>query len=218
VNRLAVVITLLLPSQALAHRDYEWVVTTVPGSGSETYAVVLHSTDGIMFGDPQKLIIRDSAGKTVAETHYTQGLVVSEPVNGRLLIFEVTPLWFWEGWAFKNGSFTPLPPDDTFIDALLANLSYNWFWYGCSTLICVAALPRFAVKLDIAPGKARNVAIIWLFGTLVYGSLSILLIVGLALPLGLLLRWCQRLPQSETPHVARYASSVVFAISCVLWM
>jgi hypothetical protein len=64
----AVVIALCAPASALAHPPYEHLERVIVDDRGRQLRLVLSYVDGIGLSDPLKLVVRDSDGRTIAET------------------------------------------------------------------------------------------------------------------------------------------------------
>ena len=60
--------TLACATDAQAHPPYERLAATITDSSGQTLQVVARYTGGILGTDPVTIVVRDAAGKTVAET------------------------------------------------------------------------------------------------------------------------------------------------------
>jgi hypothetical protein len=179
----ASVLLLLAAGTARGHADYEVPAMTVPGQAGPLN-LVRHYTDGIVCGDPSKLVVRDAAGDAVAETPYFRDVLLRRSPGGKVLVFGVGyySVLYQEAWVLEGGRLVPYSSPWCYWHAFLAAVRGHWLGYGFTVLLCVwAARARAGRPWRVPPGNPEGVAFTWLILVFMYGSLSVPLALALAL-------------------------------------
>jgi hypothetical protein len=96
---MVVLFVLALASSASAHPDYESDDQVVLDEAGRPVHVSKHFTDGIVLQDMVKLVVRDAAGATLAETAFGDDVCVVCWRQGECLVFRY------------DGAFSPFPDD-----------------------------------------------------------------------------------------------------------
>ena len=100
---------LVRPSAGAAHPNYEHVERTVRESDGREWHLVKHFSDGIIFYDPVKLIVRDSTGAAVAETEFSRNVCVVG-CGVRCVVYRYVdeqPLLAVNVWRLEGGKLQP---------------------------------------------------------------------------------------------------------------
>jgi hypothetical protein len=97
-------------ASALAHPPYEHNVGLIPGGDAGDVRLVKAFTDGIVLPDPVTLVLRDTQGRTLAETPVAADIAVLWPSKRRCLVFRFehdAPLWPKDVWEVTGPQLTP---------------------------------------------------------------------------------------------------------------
>lgn len=168
--------SLLTYAPVLAHEDYEKVVTP-PGFAPERETpdrpleVVLHWTDGIVFYDPVKLVIRTTDGKVLAETDYYRDIVLFWFKDAEYAVaMQPWSVFYHRVWRYESGELLPIDDlrDYELALLLLSSIADRLFAYATSVLLCVgAAAAWFARKGDSRMWRWMSLLTIGLFGSII---------------------------------------------------
>lgn len=173
--------------------DYEIPAGTSTTEQGEVLRVVRHYSDGIFFLDPVKVVLYDAEDRVVAETGYYRDVVVTHARDGRLKVYGVglgvalgTPLAN-RYWLLQGRALAPLRSLRVHWDALTATLRARWLGYGFSIFLCTMAMHSLLSDLRLAGAwdfpfvSWQAAAIAWLALDLLYGRLSVVLILCVSL-------------------------------------
>jgi hypothetical protein len=169
--------------------DYERPLTTVADARGGELKVVRHYTDAIILADPVKVVVYDPGGGVVAETPYYRDVVTYRSPDAGLYLFGLfwTEFFFHKAWSLRDGSLVPVHRPRCYVYATLASLRAHWLGYGVSASLCVAGMvawlsrARTAGAWDVRPGALGVSALVWLWLVLMYGRLSITVVLMLGL-------------------------------------
>ncbi len=204
---LLLLITCVTP--ALAHRDYESVMTTLTDARGATYTIVRHYTDGLVLSDPVRLEIRDAAGHTVAETPYVRDVVLYRDADGTAYVFAVgLDHAFWRCWVVESGRLMEIPVTPRTVGlGLLTHLTTHWLGYGLSVAISVAGFLLYVRRVRamrtwrVAPPAIALCAVTWLMLIFMHGNQSLLIVASLALVGTLpMIPWTRHPSERKLPH------------------
>lgn len=169
-----------VPTQTLAHEDYEHVETTLTAPNGEPFEVVQHWTDGIVFTDPVKLILRKPDGEVLAETEYRRNLVVTRTSDDRGIAFTASPwnVFYHRAWWIESGELVPADDFAHIPLAFAVAIKEHWVAYTVNVSLIVAAF---------AAWRARNGQ------RIVWRRVSLAALACFAIPIGMLvmLRWIE---------------------------
>jgi hypothetical protein len=169
--------------------DYEVPLATITDDRGEVFRLVRHYTDGIVMGDPVKLVVYDQAGGLVAETPFGRDVLTYRNGDGELYVFQTgfTEYFFRQAWVFRNRELLPAEGPRCYGYSLLATLRTRWLGYCFSAGLLGAGGLAFLAKAggvgvwDVSFGPLEYCALLWLVGVLLYGRLSLTLLLALSL-------------------------------------
>jgi hypothetical protein len=177
---LAALGSLFIARIVFAHPDYEQPLDQfrLQDANGDALKLVRHYTDGIVCGDPVKLLIYDSRGKELAETGYYREILIERTSDGRLQVYGVGMFSFWDEWVLENGKLQK-SRSLALSKGLMASLKAQWPGYVIWLVLSLGAVLVYRRRFKgRSSGCLVSAAWIWLMGTLMYGSLCISLMLG----------------------------------------
>lgn len=151
-------------NEARAHEDFETVIITLTTPAGEPFEVVEHWTDGIVFADLVKLILRKPTGEILAETEYRRNLVVTQTSDDRWIAFTASPwnVFYHRAWWIDSGELV-LASDFAHIPlAFAAGVRQHWMAYATNVSLLVAAFAAWRHRRTqrIAWRRASHTALV----------------------------------------------------------
>jgi hypothetical protein len=177
---------LLVGTLAGAHPEYDEVDRTLHDGAGRRLQLVRHYVDGIIAGDPCKIVLRDEAGTVLGETEFARSISVVCWSNSDCLVF-------------RSDSFMPILPDEVFrVHAGRLERASVWWrplgiaadlldhWLGYLAMLAVFFLPiaGFQGAMRSKPGVVRNlrltisvlggglILLLWFYAAVVLTPLS----------------------------------------------
>lgn len=162
--------------EARAHEDYETVITTLSTPEGEPFEVVEHWTDGIVFADLVKLILRKPTGETLAETEYRRNLVVTQTSDDRSIAFTASPwnVFYHRAWWIDSGELVPASDFAQIPLAFAAGVRQHWMAYATNVSLLVAAFAAWRHR------RTQHVA---------WRRASLAALVGFVVPIFVIVVW-----------------------------
>ena len=185
--KVAVVFFLLsFGRSASAHPEYDEVDRTLHDGAGRRLQLVRHYVDGIIAGDPCKIVLRDEAGTVLGETEFARSISVVCWSNSDCLVF-------------RSDSFMPILPDEVFrvragrLEAasvwwrpfgIAADLLDHWLGYLAMLGIFFLPVAGFQGAMRSKPGLVRNlrlaisvlggglILLLWFYAAVVLTPLS----------------------------------------------
>jgi hypothetical protein len=163
-------------NEARDHEDYETVITTLTTPTDEPFEVIHHWTDGIMFSDPVKLILRTPGGEVLAETEYRRNLVVTQTSDDRWIAFTASPwnVFYHRAWWIDSGELVPASDFAHIPLAFAAGLRQHWMAYTSCVSLLVAAFAAWRHR------ETKHIA---------WRCASLVALVCFAIPIGVIVVW-----------------------------
>jgi hypothetical protein len=203
--------TALIASAAQAHPDYEHTEVVREPDG-RVWFLVLHYTDGIIFGDPVWLIVRDAGGTTIAETETAKDICVWGCSIGRCFVFRYAhdqPFLPANVWRFSRGQLQPRNSLGLRLFGVVVPLLDDPVGYGVGVCLFFAPFGVHALMGRISRQMVRTLSrlclwlvavpclLLWLYFTLV-GGVSTVLMLGLVSMFGAAWAvWKMKRPNNE---------------------
>jgi hypothetical protein len=181
---------------ASAHEPYEMPAAVLVDSSGERFNVVKRYTDGIVFTDPVRLVVRNAQGATVAETDAGRDISLLCPTERRCVAFRydglmpVVPedVWWLEGSEVRKAQSVLLtlagvvvPLWDHWLGYLLA---LGFLWVPLVALRRAWARPTTAVNgvlLVVVGLSASGIWLACLYVVVLLSYLSLPLVAALSL-------------------------------------
>jgi hypothetical protein len=161
--------------------DYEVPLTTVLDAEGNELQVVRRYTDGIMAGDPVKLVVYRREGEVVAQTPFYRDVLTHRASASELYVFQMgwTEFFFRKAWLLRQGALLPARGPRCYAYSLLANLRTRWLEHVLSSVLWWLAVLTYLSRVRDAdtwfvnPGFWGWTGLVWLFLEFAYGGASL---------------------------------------------